>query len=208
MTDDAPVTVAGKPVSRETHRRLETLGDLLRKWNPAINLVSRASLDDLWRRHILDSAQLVELAPHGVVKWADLGSGGGFPGLVVAILLHEVNPMAHVVLIEADGRKCAFLARALKETGVSATVVHARIEAATPAGADVVSARALAPLKDLIRYARRHMAPDGVALFPKGRGYEAELTDALEQTSFLVQKHASRTESGAVILEIRGLTRD
>lgn len=110
-------------VSRETSDRLRLLADLLQKWNPKINLVSRSTLETLWDRHILDSAQIFDLVLHPVDHWVDIGSGGGFPGLVVAILAAEKDPAQKTTLIESDQRKCAFLRTVLRETGVSATVL-------------------------------------------------------------------------------------
>ena len=115
-------------VSRETIDRLSIYANLLEKWNPRINLVSRSTLDDLWSRHIVDSAQLFELAPVTAKHWVDLGSGGGFPGLVIAILAKELRPELEVVLVESDQRKCAFLRTVSRETNCGAVVHSKRVE--------------------------------------------------------------------------------
>lgn len=194
-------------VSRETSDRLEAYAALLRKWNPAINLVSRQSLDDLWTRHIVDSAQIFDLAPVGARHWADLGSGGGFPGMVVAVLAAERAPELAVTLVESDARKAAFLATVARELGLAPDIRCARIEAVPPLAADVLSARALAPLPLLLAYAERHMAPNAVALFPKGASHDAEIAEALASWHFDLQKHPSMTDPQSATLEIRGLSR-
>ncbi|WP_397541619.1 16S rRNA (guanine(527)-N(7))-methyltransferase RsmG [Roseovarius salis] len=194
-------------VSRETIERLETYATLLRKWSPRINLVAKSTLDDLWTRHIIDSAQVFALAPRPVRHWADLGSGGGFPGIVVAILAAEAGHQTKVTLVENDQRKCAFLRTVLRETAVAADVVRGRIEEIPPLQADVVSARALADLTTLLGYAHRHMPSDGLALFHKGVTWKKELEDA--QTSWKFQYRVARSETGEgpVILSISGVSR-
>ncbi|MRU15548.1 16S rRNA (guanine(527)-N(7))-methyltransferase RsmG [Roseovarius sp. A21] len=200
---------AGLPfdVSRETSDKLEHFADLLLKWNPRINLVSRSTLDDLWARHILDSAQIYDLAPHPVTHWADLGSGGGFPGLVLAILGAESGSPKKVTLVESDVRKCAFLRTVIRETGVSAQVINDRIEDIPALGADVLSARALADLPKLLAFTERHLSADGTALFPKGATWEKELQDAQSQWNFEYRVAKSKTEDGPAILAITGVSR-
>ena len=194
-------------VSRETLERLEIYARLIERWNPKINLVSRRTLDDLWNRHFLDSAQVFDAAPQTALTWADLGTGGGFPGLIVAIMAADVRPDLRVTCVESDSRKATFLRTVLRETGVSATVLNKRIEAVEPLAADVVSARALAPLPTLLVFAHRHLAENGTALFSKGEGYEKELHDALETWRFQADKIPSRTNSEAVILRVGEIER-
>ncbi len=194
-------------VSRETITRLKTFSGLLESWNPRINLVSRASLADVWSRHIADSAQLLELAPTGADTWADLGAGGGFPGLVIAILAQDKRPSLRLALVESDKRKCAFLRSVLQKTDVTTTIVSERIEETPPLGAAVVSARALAPLSRLIDYATRHLAPGGTALFPKGAAWRTEVAEALETRRFRCEEIPSRTAADAVILRIGEIDR-
>lgn len=202
-----PRRIAGRRVSRETTDRLECYESLIRKWNPTINLVSSASLDVLWSRHFADSAQLFEFARPGAARWADLGSGGGFPGLVVAILAADEDPGLAVTLVDSDQRKAAFLASAARTLGLAVEVRAERIESVPPLGADVLSARALAPLVTLLGHAARHLAPRGVALFQKGATAEAELAQALEHWRFTYQKVVSKTDANGVILIIGGISR-
>jgi 16S rRNA (guanine527-N7)-methyltransferase len=194
-------------VSRETLARLEHFAALLRKWTPRINLVARSTVDELWTRHIIDSAQLHALAPHPVTHWADIGSGGGFPGLVIAIMAMEYGSPRRVTLVESDRRKCVFLRTAIREIGAPATVVDDRVENAAPLGADVLSARALADLSTLLAYADRHLAPEGVALFPKGDSWKKELAAARTAWNFRHQVAKSSTEAGPAILSIAGVSR-
>ena len=200
------MTARDLDVSRETIHRLELFEALLVKWNARINLVSRNSLDDLWTRHIADSVQVFRESPTGAL-WADLGSGGGFPGLIVAILAADERPDMGVTLIESDQRKAAFLRAAARETGISCKIVSERIETARPEGADIVSARALADLTDLMKYAERHLAPGGTAMFPKGVTWQKELDAARLEWRFEVDVIESQTMPGAAILKIKGATR-
>jgi 16S rRNA (guanine527-N7)-methyltransferase len=207
MSDDAKAFAARFDVSRETLDRLTAYHSLLEKWNARINLVSRGTLDEAWVRHFHDSAQLLHLSPPGARLWVDLGSGAGFPGLVIAILAAERRPDLSVRLIESDQRKAAFLRSVIRETGVTADVVAERIESATDSGADVLSARALAPLGALVEMALRHLAPSGIALFPKGARYRQELAEALESFTFDCEEYPSETDAEAVILKIGGIER-
>lgn len=195
-----------RDVSRETVARLQIYAELLAKWTQKINLISAGSVPDLWTRHIEDSAQIFSLASPGWQTWLDMGSGGGLPGLVIAILAAE-NPGRDVVMVESDARKCAFLRTALRETGVPGRVVHGRIEALDPWGADVISARALAALPDLLGYTEKHLVPGGQALFPKGQTAQRELDEALDRWSFACQKHRSKTDAHGVILSIGDVKR-
>lgn len=194
-------------VSRETLDRLEHFADLLLKWNPRINLVSRSTLDDLWARHIVDSAQIYELAPHPVAHWADLGAGGGFPGLVLAILGMESGSPQKITLVESDVRKCAFLRTVIRETDAPAQVINDRIENIPGLEADVLSARALADLPKLLAFTERHLSPGGTALFPKGASWEKELQEAQSQWNFEYRVVKSKTEDGPAILAITGVSR-
>ena len=193
--------IAIPDVSRETEERLRLYLCLLEKWNPRINLVAPDTLADAWTRHFSDSAQLFGLAD-GANKWLDIGSGGGFPGLVCAVLAQEAAPQTSFILIESDGRKCAFLRSVIRELDLSASVLNERIETAEPQDADVVSARALAPLPGLLQYAERHLNSRGVALFQKGRNWQSEVQIARETCHFQCEAIQSRTEEGAAILKI------
>jgi 16S rRNA (guanine527-N7)-methyltransferase len=185
-------------VSRETLGRLERYAEALTRWQAKINLVARDSLGDLWRRHMLDSAQLLPLIPIGAQRLIDLGSGAGFPGLVLAIL-----GVPEVHLVESDGRKCAFLREATRLVEARhVTVHHCRIETMPPQRFEVVTARALAPLPELLTLARRFAGPGTVFLFPKGRGVAEELIKAPETATMRLDRIASRTDPGAAILKL------
>lgn len=198
--------VAGLDVSRETIERLRALTALLLKWNPAINLVARSTLPMAWDRHILDSAQLYRLAPARVAHWADLGSGGGFPGLVIAALAAELDPARRITLVDSDQRKCTFLRQAARELGLTNVHVRSeRIDSTEPLGADVLSARALAPLSDLCAFALRHLAPSGLALFPKGANHAEEQAQAGRDWRFRLSVFPSDTDPAAVVLALEAI---
>ncbi|OSQ49906.1 16S rRNA (guanine(527)-N(7))-methyltransferase RsmG [Marivita geojedonensis] len=192
-------------VSRETQDRLNIYLDLLRKWSPKINLVSPASLEDAGKRHFDDSLQLAELCPEGAKDWVDLGSGGGFPGAVIAIA--KVGGELNVTLVESDQRKSAFLRTVSRETKTPFNVISKRIEDVEPLNADVVSARALAPLTDLLEFADLHMKPGGVCLFLKGANWQNEVNDAQKKWRFTCEAHKSKTSPDASILKIGDLAR-
>ncbi len=199
--------VSGLNVSRETMERLEIYAELLRKWNPRINLVSKGTIQELWTRHFLDSAQLADLAPSVSGYWVDVGSGGGFPGLVLAMLGLERGQPTHVTLVESDVRKSAFLRTVIRETGLPARVINDRIEAVPSLGADVLSARALADLTTLLAFAERHLLAGGTAIFPKGVQWQKELTEAQSKWNFTYQVDKSITQDGPVILSVTGVSR-
>ncbi|QMU60118.1 MAG: 16S rRNA (guanine(527)-N(7))-methyltransferase RsmG [Boseongicola sp.] len=193
-------------VSRETFERLDCYVSLLKKWTTKINLISSSSVENVWTRHIQDSAQLLELAPRQASRWCDLGSGGGLPGLVVAIISFEMRPETQFTLIESDKRKAAFLRAASREAGVPVEVITDRIEEVAPVSAQVVSARALAPLPLLLGYAHRHLVVGGAALLHKGEKSEAELSEARKLWSFSEHSYSSSTEPNASILKIGDLS--
>jgi 16S rRNA (guanine527-N7)-methyltransferase len=194
----------GVDVSRETQDQLDALVATLVRWQKAINLVGRATLGDIWTRHILDSAQIAGLVPEGAKTLADLGSGGGFPGLVVAAL----RPDLDVTLIEVDARKAAFLGEAARRMALKKLprIVIKRIEDAEPAAADVVTARALAPLSQLLAWADRHRMDTAICLFHKGKGWQGELTEAMKDWDIECQPLTSVTDRDAVILRIGSYT--
>lgn len=197
-------------VSRETAEKLEILVYMLETWNRRINLVSPASIPDAWERHLLDSAQFWTLPGPDTSKirrWADLGSGAGFPGLVVALLAAETAPQCAVTLVESDARKAAFLTAVSAKTEIHPEIRIERIESTAPLKADIVSARALAPLDRLLPLADRHLCEGGRMLFAKGGNYPEELTVAREQWHIDVVAHPSRTQSDSAILEISKVRR-
>jgi 16S rRNA (guanine527-N7)-methyltransferase len=207
MTEAAEAFVGGVSVSRETFAALQAYEAFVRRWNSAINLVSKGSLQDIWARHIADSAQIFALCPPSAKHWADLGSGGGFPGIVVAILAKDSMPGLRVTLVESDLRKATFLRQAIQLLGLSAEVHSQRIESLPPLAADVVSARALAPLSDLLAFADKHLTAQGVAIFPKGARHAEEIRDARHAWSFDLDTLPSLSDSEAAILVIRNIHR-
>lgn len=208
MNSATELSVGGVNVSRETFEELRAYEGLVRRWNSAINLVSKASIHSLWQRHIADSAQaFAALQTNTARSWVDLGSGGGFPGLVVAILAKELQPELRVTLVESDLRKATFLRQAAQALSLSVTVHGVRIESLAPQNADILSARALAPLWDLLAHAERHLRKGGVAVFPKGARFAAELDDARKLWAFDVDAQPSLSDSEAAILVIRNIHR-
>ena len=192
MSADADFAAA-VDVSRETLDRLTRYAELLGAWNRKINLVSKSTLDDVWSRHFLDSAQLFAEIPQDARTVADFGSGAGFPGLVVAILAAEQRPDLKTILVESDQRKAVFLRTVAQQLAVAVDVRAARIEEVPPLGADVVMARALAPLSTLLGLAARHLAPDGTALFLKGASWRDEVAKSLAHWRFRCEDIPSKT---------------
>src|SRR5690349_10244487 len=195
-------------VSRETLARLQAYADVLTKWQAKINLVSATTLPELWQRHFLDSAQLYPFLPAQARVVTDLGSGAGFPGLVLAIVAEAAGRDIQWHLVESDARKAAFLAEAARTSRIAGAVkIHAvRAEGlGGRMGADVITARALAPLDKLLEYAQPLVKPDGLCLFLKGEQVEDELTVARQRWRFETDRHPSKSDPGGVILAIRGL---
>jgi 16S rRNA (guanine527-N7)-methyltransferase len=191
------------PVSRETLDRLAVYADLLTLWSARINLVGRGTLADLWCRHILDSAQLHAFVPSSAQTLIDLGSGAGFPGLVMAIL-----GVPGVELVEADTRKCAFLREAARITETKVTIRPCRIEAVPPHPADVVTARACAPLDRLLDLAAPFLIPSTVCLFPKGERFAEELTEARKGWTITASVEQSLSDRRGVILRLQQVVRE
>ncbi|WP_407928185.1 16S rRNA (guanine(527)-N(7))-methyltransferase RsmG [Arenibaculum pallidiluteum] len=189
-------------VSRETCDRLAAYAAVLAKWQKSINLVGPRTLEEVWTRHFLDSAQLRALIPAEARVLVDLGSGAGFPGLVLAIL-----GIAEVHLIESDTRKAAFLREAARATGTSVTVHARRIEEVAPFEVDIVTARALAPLVELLPLAERFVGPRTLCLFPKGQNVDAELTEATKAWKMQVERLASLSDPRASVLRLSGIVR-
>ncbi|GAB6967392.1 16S rRNA (guanine(527)-N(7))-methyltransferase RsmG [Komagataeibacter kakiaceti JCM 25156] len=198
-SDSLPVLA---DVSRETQERLERYAEILQRWNQRINLVSPHDLPHLWSRHMADSLQLAAQIPAGGVTLVDMGSGGGFPGLVIACATD-----ARVTLIESDQRKAAFLREAARAAGVSVTVRAQRLEVADVPPAQVVTARALASLTRLLDWGTRFLRPDGFCLFLKGRNAEEELTTARAGWHMATTRIPSRTNTDGVILKLSDIRR-
>jgi len=203
----ADQTIAGRSVSRETYDDLLAFRDLVIKWTPKINLIAPSTIPDLWERHIVDSAQLYPFASEPYAHWLDLGSGGGFPGIVMAIFGKRHAPDAGFTLIESDQRKATFLRTAARDLALNVTVLSERIDQVVSQEADIVSARALAPLSALIEMTSRHLKSDGRALFHKGKGAAAEIADARRNWSFALEQHDSFTDPAARLLIIQRISR-
>jgi 16S rRNA (guanine527-N7)-methyltransferase len=189
-------------VEQELRRRLDAFAELVRHWNATVNLIAPGDLGAIWTRHIEDCLQLVPLVPAGAARAIDLGSGGGFPGLVIAIATG-----ISFDLIESDRRKAAFLREAVRATGAPATVHPSRIETAAVPPAPLVTARALARLPRLLELAAPKLAPGGTCLFMKGAAVEAELTEAAARWQMRVERIPSRTDPAAAILRISEIAR-
>lgn len=196
---------SGVPVSRETTDQLLAFCELVQKWSARINLVSGSTIPEIWQRHVLDSAQLVSLIEPSVNHYVDLGSGGGFPGVVVAAILRDHDRVDRITLVESDTRKSVFLRQAARHLNLSFEVATDRIERLRPLGADLITARALAPLPNLLDFISRHLKPDGMALFPKGRSAHKEISLLPPTIQYAIRCHASQTDPEAQILELRGL---
>ncbi len=189
-------------VSRETSERLAIFVDLLLRWNRTINLIARGDEATIWTRHIADSLDLRALIPPNTDRAADFGSGGGFPGLILAI---ATGIPFH--LVESDQRKAAFLREVARETTAPATIHATRIESFVAPPLPLITARALAPLDKLLAWSAPHLTPDGICIFPKGRTAADELTQAARQWHMAVQQRTSRTDPAATILRISEIRR-
>lgn len=189
-------------VSRETLDRLKAYADLLLVWNKKINLIGPSTAPDLWTRHMLDSAQLFPLIPTGTRTLVDLGSGAGFPGLVLGIM-----GIPGITLVESDQRKCAFMREAARIAGASVTVLAKRIEDIAPFPADVITARALAPVAELLAWSAPFLTKSSLFIFPKGQNVEVELTEAHKRWRITVDQRPSRTDPRGTILCISEVSR-
>lgn len=194
-------------VSRETLHDLRKYQELLLEWTKTINLIAPSTADDVWTRHIADSAQLYNLIPNGSRSVTDIGSGAGLPGIVLAVIDKFSDHRLHFTLIESDQRKAAFLRTVTRKLQLSITVLPARIEAVDLLRADVLTARALAPLQTLLSYGNSLLHSDGTALFLKGRTFQNELALAQQSWNFQYKLHHSCTDPDSRILEIRNIKR-
>ncbi len=194
-------------VSRETAQALDLYVAQLTRWQTVKNLVGPATLAEVWQRHVADALQLLTIAPEAR-RWLDLGSGAGIPGLILAIAGRGRSGF-HVELVESNARKCAFLSETARLTGAPVTVHNARIEAVIGrrSGIDIVCARALAPLTQLLAWSEPLLTSGTVGLFPKGRDAAAELTEAEDAWTFTRDLIPSRTDSQARIVRVTSLSR-
>lgn len=200
------IDIAGS-VSRETFESLEAFEAMFRTWAKRINLVANSTLDDLWNRHILDSAQLAPLAPNAL-RWLDLGSGGGFPGLVLAFLLKE-RPGGQIDLIESNRKKAGFLQAAIGQFSLPASVHARRIDEEIKGlgQPEVVTARALAPLSELLGLTFPWLSKGATGLLHKGRDYGREIQESSLLWQYDLVEHRSKVDADSVILEIANLKR-
>jgi 16S rRNA (guanine527-N7)-methyltransferase len=204
LADDRRTALRLVPVSRETEDRLAAFVDLLDRWRRKINLIADSTFPSVWTRHIADSAQLIALAPDAR-RWLDMGSGAGFPGLVIAIQLADV-PGAMVHCIESDGRKCAFLREAARATGAAAEIHPMRVEAIAPeslGAVDAVTARAFAPLPLTLKLARPWMERGAIAVFPRGESAKDQIAASPEAWTHAIETLPSVVNPKAAILRIR-----
>ena len=204
LADDRRAASRLVPVSRETEDRLAIFVELLDRWRQKTNLISNSTFATVWTRHIADSAQLSALAPDAK-RWVDMGSGAGFPGLVIAIQLAGV-PGALVHCIESDGRKCAFLREAVRATGAAAAIHPQRVEAIEPKSlgtVDAVTARAFAPLPLTLELARPWMERGAIAVFPRGESAKDQIAALPEAWAYAIEPLQSVVNPKAAILRIR-----
>lgn len=196
---------AGLDVSRETFERLHAFAVDFEAWASRINLVAPSTREDFWQRHIVDSLQLLAFQPRAR-SWVDIGSGGGFPGMIVAIALGDKND-SRVTLVESNRKKCGFLQMARAKYAPEAVIVPARIEEAIHqiSQPEVVTARALAELDVLLQMTHQWLAEGTVGLFLKGRGYEGEIEKSRANWDFDLVLYRSRTASDAAVLEVSKL---
>lgn len=207
-SDDISAVEDVVAVSRETAARLQSFVAILGKWQAHDNLIASSTLPMLWRRHVADSAQLARFFPQARI-WLDLGSGAGFPGLVLAIFLADF-PDSCVHMVESNQRKCAFLREVIRAIDLPAKVHHGRIEAILAEWnepVDVISARALAPLDRLFSLIEPMFSSDVVGAFHKGQDFEREIEETTKSWAYDLIKHKSLTDKNSAILEIRNLAR-
>jgi 16S rRNA (guanine527-N7)-methyltransferase len=193
-------------VSRETLERVGSFLRVLDEWRGQLNLMGPAEFGRIWRRHVLDSLQLVRLMPPTATRVADLGSGGGFPGIPLSCVLAG-RPGAVVSLVEKSPRKCEFLNEAIHKLDLPAVVICSRIEDAPPVQAEVVTARALSPLDRLLGQAERHLRPGGIGLFLKGRDHQTELAAARRNWAFTLSAEPSLSGPDGRVLLVSSIER-
>lgn len=198
----APADASPPEFPAGAEAKLRAFVALVLKWNRQINLISRGTENEIWQRHIRDSAQLLALAPADARLWLDIGSGGGFPGIVIAILAQVLRPEMQVVLVESDKRKAAFLIQAARELDLPCRIRAERVEALPALGADVLSARALSALPELLAFGVRLIAAGGVMIFPKGEKAEEEIAAARQDWQFEAERIQSATNTAATVLKI------
>ncbi len=200
--DDRAAFLAANDVSRETLDRLDQVIATLDVWRQKSNLIGPKEWPQIWTRHVGDSWQLLDHVPE-TARVVDLGSGAGFPGLIIA----AARPSGHVTMVESVGKKCAFLRAAIDAAGLPASVHQGRVEAAPPISAEFVTARAFAPMPELLDYAAPWLRKGAVGVFPKGERWKEELTAARQRWNFAYEAIQSRSGGSGVILIVREVSR-
>jgi 16S rRNA (guanine527-N7)-methyltransferase len=204
LAEDRRMALRLVPVSRETGDRLAAYVDLIARWRTTTNLIAESTFASVWTRHVADSAQLIALAPQAK-RWVDMGSGAGFPGLVIAIQLADV-PDAVVHCIESDQRKCAFMREAARVTGAAASIHPVRVEAVEPSSlgaVDAVAARAFAPLPLTLELARRWIERGAIGVFPRGESGRDQVAALPEATAYAIEVLPSLLDARSAILRVR-----
>ena len=202
MNSNSGYSLIQKNVSRETFSLMEQYVALLLKWNKSINLIGASTENEIWDRHILDAWQIVQYLPSIKTKprLLDMGSGAGLPGMILAMLGYEL------VMVESDERKCVFLKETIRVLGLHAQVNNCRMEVLDMGKFDIITARALAPLSQLLTYAFPHMGINGQCIFPKGQTYSMEIVDARKQWQFSDMVHPSQCHPKSVILQLSNIS--
>lgn len=200
--DDRAAFLAANDVSRETLDRLDRVIATLDVWRQKSNLIGPKEWPQIWTRHVGDSWQLLDHIPQ-TARVVDLGSGAGFPGLIIA----AARPEGHVTMVESVGKKCGFLRAAIDAAGLPASVHQGRVEAAPPISAEFVTARAFAPMPELLDYAAPWLRKGAIGVFPKGERWKEELTAARQRWNFAYEAIPSRSGGSGVILIVREVSR-
>ena len=193
-------------VSRETIDRLKVFEKLVLKWSKTINLISKGDQHRIWERHIVDSLQIYPLLPKNIENYVDFGSGGGFPGFVLSILLNAADLQTSIHLVESDKRKSAFLRTVNRELSLNVRVYSSRIEGLKLQQVDVITARAVAPLDILLRLSSLHINKNTICIFPKGKNWKKEVKKAQKQWKFDLEVIKSKTQPGAVVLKVGSIS--
>ncbi len=194
-------------VSHETFNQLKTYQSLLNEWQEKFNLVSRSSLEDAWNRHFLDSAQLINFIPEGAKTLVDFGSGAGFPAMVLAVMAKEKTPYLKVTMVESIKKKTVYLNEVSVKTNTCVNIINDRIENIAPQKFDVITSRAMTALSELLKYALPFCGTKTICIFPKGKNYAAELTEAHKHWRFNCRIEASKISAEGKILIITNITK-
>jgi len=205
MNPDQQEFIHRHNVSRETIHKLSTYEKMLVEWNEKFNLISASTLPNIWMRHFSDSAQILKYIPANATKLADMGAGAGFPGLVLAILAQEHKTSLHIHEIESTGKKAHFLQAVVDELKLNVTIRRSRVEDIRDLKADIVTARALKALPELLKYANYLTHKDTICIFPKGKNAAEELTEARKYWTFALETHPSRSDDSGIILVLKDL---